>query len=298
MASRALTAVLLTLLCGPGLTNDDVPGVLRSIMIDGVERQWRLFVPDSYREEEPAPLLLEFHGTGATPESQMELSGLVSLAEDQGFLLALPVAKYPRAQDERLTWNVDLHEDAVDDVAFINALIDRLSEQYAIDPTRIYATGFSGGARMSSRLACDLADRIAAIGPVGGVRYPEDCTPARPVPVIAFHGKQDRINHYAVQPDSPDYWRMGVEDAIAGWVKNNGCAVPPDERPVADDEVRLSWPGCRDGADVVFYRSDSADHTWPGTPIAERFRGWLGDDAVSETAATQLIWAFFQAHPL
>ena len=286
------------MLASPVLVLADASKTVRTITIDGVERQWRLFVPSSYDNNVPAPLVLEFHGTGTTPESQAELSGLQALAEEQGFLIIMPAAKYPRTKDGLLTWNVDLHADAVDDVAFVAALIEQVTTQYSIDRARIFATGFSGGARMSSRLACDLADQVAAIGPVGGVRYPEDCAPSRPVPVITFHGRQDRINHYEHQPDSPDYWRMGVEDAVTGWVENNGCATQPDQRAVSNDEVRLSWPDCRDGADVVFYRSESADHTWPGTPVAERFQGWLGEDAVSETPATELIWAFFQAHPL
>ena len=79
---------------------------------------------------------------------------------------------------------------------------------------------------MSSRLACELSESIAASGPVAGVRYPEDCNPTRPVPVITFHGKNDTVNHYSHQVDSPDYWRMGVEDAIGGWVKKNTIFVP------------------------------------------------------------------------
>jgi polyhydroxybutyrate depolymerase len=290
-------AALLGLLAGPGCALEN-PAKNHTLVVDGVEREWILLVPAAYRAWNPAPLVLEFHGTGATPESQMELSGLSALAEQEGFLLVAPLAKYPRASDKRLTWNVDLHADAVDDVAFVAALIKHLAAQYSVDTDRIYATGFSGGARMSSRLACDLSRMVAAIGAVGGVRFPEDCAPARPVPVIAFHGRKDSINHYALQPDSPDYWRMGVEDAIAGWVTNNGCAAQPDQQAMSDDDARLSWPGCRDGAHVVFYRSESAGHTWPGTPVADRFVNWLGAKSVSELPATQLIWAFFEAHPL
>jgi len=281
-----------------GLAADDAQPPLESLTVGGVERQWQLRVPSGYRDSLPLPLVLELHGTGGTPERQMRLSGLSVLAEEEGFLLAAPVAMYPRAKDGMLTWNVDLHPDAVDDVAFIAALIDHISDHYAVDPTRIYATGFSGGARMSSRLACDLADRVAAIGAVGGLRYPEDCQPARPVPVIAFHGRQDRVNHYVYQPDSPDYWRMGVEDALSGWVRHNGCAPRPQLAILSISDVRLAYPDCQDNAEVIFYRSEVADHTWPGSPLAGRMREYLGEDSVSDVPATTLIWNFFRAHSL
>lgn len=298
MAPRLLMVALLGLCCTPGLAREDVPGELRSIMVDGVERQWQLLVPESYRDDEPAPLVLEFHGTGATPESQMKLSGLPALAEAQGFLLVAPVAKYPRAQDDRLTWNVDLHADAVDDVAFVTALLDHVTEQYAVDPARIYAVGFSGGARMSSRLACDLSGRIAAIGAVAGLRYPEDCQPSRPVPVIAFHARKDVINHYEHQSNSPDYWRMGVEEALTGWMWNNGCNPEPEVERLTVNDTRFAYTGCRQGADVVFYRSEVANHTWPGTPLAGGIREQWGEESVSDVPATALTWAFFASHPL
>ena len=282
----------------PAVALDDTSGALRTLTVDGVEREWQILVPDSYRDGERVPLVLEFHGTGATPESQTELSGFPALAKEQGFLLVAPVARYQRVQDQRLTWNVDLHDDAVDDVAFIDALLDRVSAQYAVDPARIYAVGFSGGARMSSRLACDLSDRIAAISAVAGLRFPEDCQPSRPVPVIAFHGRKDVINHYEHQPNSPDYWRMGVEDALTGWIGNNGCNARPKVERLGNNDARLAYVDCRQGANVTFYRSELANHTWPGTPLADGIRERWGPETVSDVPATTLTWAFFASHPM
>ena len=223
---------------------------------------------------------------------------MAALAKEQGFLLVAPVARYQRVQDQRLTWNVDLHDDAVDDVAFIDALLDRVSAQYAVDPARIYAVGFSGGARMSSRLACDLSDRIAAISAVAGLRFPEDCQPSRPVPVIAFHGRKDVINHYEHQPNSPDYWRMGVEDALTGWIGNNGCNARPKVERLGNNDARLAYVDCRQRANVTFYRSELANHTWPGTPLADGIRERWGPETVSDVPATTLTWAFFASHPM
>ena len=269
-----------------------------SVSIDGVERTWRMFVPDQYKEGIALPLVLDFHGTGSPPEQQSQWSEFEILAAKEGFLVASPAAKFILSGDGRLTWNVDRIADGVDDVEFIQKLIAAIVSQYSVDSKRIYATGFSGGGRMSSRLACEFSESIAAIGPVAGIRYPEDCNPVRPVPVITFHGKSDMVNHYTHQADSSDYWRMGVEDALGGWVTRNGCADNYMEEPVSATVSRLSYSGCEDGADIVFYRSEDAGHTWPGSPAAKALQEYGLGITNSEIPATILIWSFFESHPL
>jgi polyhydroxybutyrate depolymerase len=273
---RSLSTIIPILVACLAVADDTKGERIESITIDGVERIWRMYVPPDYEEGGPRALILDFHGTGSNPERQARLSRFESLAAEFGFLVARPEAKYPRKKE----------------------MIRQISVQYSVDPRRIYATGFSGGGRMSSRLACDLSDVFAAIGPVAGVRYPEDCNPLRPVPLITFHGKKDNINHYEHRSDSPDYWRMGVEAAIAGWVRNNGCVGKPSEQPVTSTVVRVTYGECKQGGDIVFYRSEDAGHTWPGSPeagaLAARGRGKT-DSAID---ASKLTWQFFEGHLL
>src|SRR3972149_6035846 len=83
----------------------------------------------------------------------------------------------------------------VDDVGFVRALIDELATLINIDPGRVYATGFSNGAIMVYRLACELSDRIAAIGPVAATQILDDqeaCHPGRSVPGLHFTGTAGR----------------------------------------------------------------------------------------------------------
>ena len=54
----------------------------------------------------------------------------------------------------------------VDDVVFVNALVDELEGRLCIDPTREYVTGKSNGAGMSTFLACQPDVRFAAVAPV------------------------------------------------------------------------------------------------------------------------------------
>lgn len=270
---------------------------LQSITVDGEQRQWRIYLPSGYAKDDLIPLVLNFHGSSSSPQAQADLSAFEKLAQLKGFMVVTPAAKYA-PQGGGVTWNVDKIEGAVDDVAFIRQLIAHLKQQYSIDPARVYATGFSGGARMSSRLGCDLSKIIAAIGPVAGVRYPEDCQPSRPMPVITFHGKKDTVNHYEHQDNSAPYWRMGVQDALAGWIKNNQCQQPATEKVITADVTMLSYTKCQQGADIVFYRSADAGHTWPGSAQANVMAKFGLGNTDSATSATELIWQFFVAHPL
>jgi polyhydroxybutyrate depolymerase len=271
---------------------------LHSITVDGVQRDWRIYVPTTYSKETLIPMVLNFHGTSGTPNGQASLTGFEKLAELKGFIVVTPAGKYTN-EGGRVTWNVDKNQGAVDDVAFIRQLIEHIKQQYSIDPIRVYATGFSGGARMSSRLGCDLSQTVAAIGPVAGVRYPEDCHPSRPVPVITFHGKKDRVNHFELQENSPPYWRMGVNAALDGWIKNNQCQLPATKETLNAEVTKISYLKCQQQGDIVFYRSEEANHIWPGSPDHEvRARYGLLNNTPSDIPATELIWQFFVAHPL
>src|SRR5205814_3358644 len=82
------------------------------------------------------------------------------------------------------------------DLQFVRNLLDELDRTLCVDDRRIYATGYSNGAFLSSAIACVLADRVAAIAPVAGVLSLPGCAPSRPIPVIAFHGTADPIVTY------------------------------------------------------------------------------------------------------
>ena len=259
-------------------------------------REYRIYVPHFYSPKVAIPLVFNFHGTGNSPEMQEGLSGFEKLADKEGFVVVTPLALFKNSDDEPITWNVN-KKPGPNDVQFISALLNRLHEQLHIDKKRIFATGFSGGARMSSRLGCDLSDTIAAIGPVAGIRFPSDCQPTRAMPVITFHGKKDRVNHYVHSEESPPYWVMGVEDALAGWVKNNACPTSR-EKALSDSVILVDYEACKENADVVFYRSSEAGHTWPGNPIPQKLMQFGLGKTEENLNATALIWQFFKAHPL
>src|SRR5258706_3847373 len=132
-----------------------------TIMHDGLQRDYILYVPASYVPGTPAPLVLNFHGYTSNAFEQMFYGDFRPIADTAGFLIVHPNGTVDQLGNQH--WNVGWGTSTVDDVGFTNALIDSLSAQYDINQDRVYSTGMSNGGFMSYKLACDLSNRIAAI---------------------------------------------------------------------------------------------------------------------------------------
>jgi len=155
---------------------------------------------------------------------------------------------------------------------------------------------------MAYRLAAEMADRIASIAPVAGPMALAAIAPARPVPVLHFHGTLDQFTPLEGGVGRRSVTRVShrpVVEGILDWVHANGCPPEPrrDPIPCSDEGItveRFTWGPGRDGAEVLYYRLDGGGHTWPGRPPDSFF---LGPCALS-LDANRLIWEFFQRHPL
>lgn len=250
---------------------------------NGVERSYMLYVPDN-ASAEGAPLVFSFHGSGGVPQQQINISGFDQLSDLFGFISVFPAGAYTNTVTVR-SWNANIDE-GVDDVQFTRDIIEDVASKVAIDRKRIYTSGFSGGARMSSRLACELSDILAAAAPVDGLQYPDGCTLKRPIPMLSFHGKADQTNHYVLSPDSRPYWRMGVETAIDKWRQANACSMKNDADRISQEVTFYQWSDCLGAAEIQFYLTDNGGHTWPGA------------DDNEDINASELIWEFFSRHSL
>ena len=259
------------------------------------ERFFLAYIPTTYDDSDPVPLVLNFHGSRSNPFAQMAYSNLTPLAEEEGFIVAFPFGEYGKERGVH-SWNADKDPAGVDDVQFSRDIVADLEKRLSIDRKRIYVTGFSGGARMASRLACDLDKTVAAVAPVAGVQYPLDCQASRAVPLIVFHGKQDLVNTYVHTSLSRDYWRTGVEESLDGWVQKNGCNNVTETTPISKVVTRIAWEDCRDESEIIFYSIENGGHTWPGSPIVMT-QPWSGETN-QDIVAVQLIWDFFKDHPL
>ena len=156
------------------------------IKVGNQQRKFLLRIPDSYTGKSLVPLLFDFHGSASTAFDQVSYSDFEEIAEEKGFILVAPAGLH--MSNGRVSWNTTQDPSSVDDIELVKVLVTTISEKLAIDKKRIFASGMSGGARMISRIACELSDTFAAIAPVAGIQFPNDCTPFRAMPVITFHG--------------------------------------------------------------------------------------------------------------
>jgi polyhydroxybutyrate depolymerase len=274
-----------------------------SIAVNGVHRTYVLHVPEHVTGS--VPLILAFHGHGGDGAQQARLTGFDALADRYGFIVA-----YPDGIDRAWNDGRPVNAKGPDDLAFAAALVDDLEHRYSIDPARVYATGFSNGAVFSNYLACNQADRFAAIAPVSGpmpVVDEPNCHPQRAVSFLEINGTNDPI----VPFDGGQVVLAGMDRGLvlsfaqtgAFWAKNAGCSVRPTVTPLpaiappdGTSVTRSSFSDCRPGTGVEEYAVSGGGHTWPGGPqyLPKLFVG----TASRQLDASETIVQFFLAHPM
>lgn len=267
-----------------------------SIEHDGVTRTFRVHVPPSYDADAPTPLVLMFHGGFGSGRQLENGSGMSVVADREGFL-----AVYPDGTGAVRTWNGGgccnpAARENVDDVGFVDALLDHLESELCVDRARVFSSGMSNGGILSHRLACELSDRIAAIAPVAGTIMIDPCTPTRPVHVMQIHGTDDGHvpweGGFGCGPSGADY--TSVPDTLEGWRTRNACDATTTETFAMGDGTCDGYEGCADGGDTWLCAIEGGGHSWPGTPRDAELVECPEDGAVSTTFfASDAIWRFF-----
>ncbi len=253
-------------------------------------RSVRVHVPASYAPSVRTPIVINLHGYSYDGLGQARVSKLLALSDAQGF-----IAVHPEGHHIPRGWNGGVccgsaASSGTNDSAWIGTVIDALEAKVCVDTDRVFAMGLSNGAFMAHRLACELSDRIAAIGAVAGVVGIPGCNPPRPVPVIHVHGTSDNTIPYnggGFNNNEP------VATTINRWSTHNGCTAAPATTFENGDATCVTRGGCTAGADVTLCTIEGGGHQWPGGESIGILSGTKSDDL----DATAAIWAFFAAHP-
>jgi polyhydroxybutyrate depolymerase len=281
-----------------------VPGAIPTA--DGRSRTYRLYVPRSLADGAAAPLLVALHGGGGTGEQFQRTAGFDGLAEANRFLVAYPDGVGTGLGEARLrTWNAGTccgaaAQQKVDDVGFIRALIASVTATRAVDPRRIYAIGHSNGGMLAYRLACELGDRVAAVGVQSSALLIDNCQPSSPVSLAHIHGTGDdnvpidggRGARGVAGVDFPPARPSAAEVAMA-----DTCA--PDPSTATDsgnpDLVVSTWTGCPPGVGVELIAVAGASHAWMGHDRGPIVEGLVGDP-YPDLDSSRALWAFVAAH--
>ncbi|MEO8876252.1 MAG: alpha/beta fold hydrolase [Polyangiaceae bacterium] len=279
---------------GDSATNRGDGGGSSSALV--AARPYNFKVPSGYDKTKATPLVILLHGYGASGVEQEAYFQLGPQADADTFLYAYPDGTLDSSG--KRYWNAD---DAccaflgpkVDDVAYVNAIIDDVESKYNVDTKRVFVIGHSNGAFMSHRLACDSSDRIAAIVSLAGAVWndPSECTPSSKISVLDVHGDADMTIAYGggtVATGVPNY--PGELATMATWAGKNGCSgaltgnastLDLDSLLAGSETTEQAYAGCPTGIDVALWTIHGGSHI---------------PNLTHPTWATS-VFGFFKAHP-
>jgi len=282
-----------------------------SITVGGLERTYHLYLPASYEPSKSLPVVFLFHGGGGTGEGmeKLTLGGLNRIADREGFIVLYPDGIEKHWNDGRGLQVYRAHRENIDDVGFISALIEHLIRTLNVDSNRIYAAGISNGGQFSQRLACELSDRIAAIGVVA-IQLPEHlpsvCAPKRPVSILMMPGTEDPLvpwegGEIGFRKGRKFGRVLSVSESIKFWTTKNQCPPTPvithepDRDPKDGTRVRQEVYGpCNQETEVLLYTIEGGGHAWPGGD--QYLPVWMIGRTSMDIDANEAIWEFFKRH--
>jgi len=256
----------------------------QTIVHDGMNREYILYVPNSYDGTSSIPLLLNFHGFGGSASQFMQEADMRSLAEADTFILVYPQGS---CLDGSSHWNPcptgGDNKSTADDVGFVEAMISEISSQYNLDMERIYAAGYSNGGMMAYGLANYKSDLIAAVASVSGTML--NCTgpTSHPMPVVHLHGTSDGVVSYNGSND----WNS-VQSTLDYWINFNNTVSTPivniDNTGAMAIEHYVYDQG-DNSVSVEHYKYIGGDHVWYNEP-------YQGQNA------SNLVWSFMSKYDI
>ena len=254
----------------------------QTIVHDGMNREYILYVPNSYDGTSSIPLLLNFHGFGGSASQFMQEADMRSLAEADTFILVYPQGS---CLDGSSHWNPcptgGDNKSTADDVGFVEAMISEISSQYNLDMERIYAAGYSNGGMMAYGLANYKSDLIAAVASVSGTML--NCTgpTSHPMPVVHLHGTSDGVVSYNGSND----WNS-VQSTLDYWINFNNTVSTPIVNIDSTGGMTIEhyvYDQGDNSVSVEHYKYIGRDHVW----FNELYQG---------QNASNLVWSFMSKY--
>ena len=248
----------------PGCTLDSTDGTVTRTL---GSRSYELHVPAGLSGAE-VPLLLSLHGFGSSGRQDELSTGWSGFADSHNFIVAYPNG---RPSSYSGAWNP--YSSSSPDVGFLRQVVDDIATRWCVDARRVHVDGWSNGAVMSQRVACEAADKFASVTSYGGgtptLASTLACEPSRPISVGLFAGQYD-------------FTYAGLAQNTSEWLDYDDCSPTPVH--TTDAHGTLDSYSCAAGTQVLSRVVSNTSHNWPFGAQAEDQRNRM--------------WAFFHAHPL
>lgn len=287
--------MLSALLLGVGIANSapaappPVAGVTHGELVQAgnSKRSYRLFVPQGLAAGKPAPLVIALHGGLGTGDIFAKQTGFDAVAQRQGFVVA-----YPDGLGKVFNAGRCCGKAQADDVGFVRALVADLKTRLPIDAKRVYGMGFSNGAMLVHRVACEAPEVFAAIAPVAGGIMVDRCPSKQPVSALLIQGRLDkRIPWEGGVFDGTR--RPSMAEVVQSIASRGQCG--PEMSLVSETPTAQCWSRrCTGGVALQWCGLPTVGHQWAGG--ATYFPRLLGPNTADfDTSAA--IGAFFAQLP-
>lgn len=233
----------------------------QTIFHNGINREYVLYVPNSYDGKSAVPLLFNFHGFGGSASEFLNYADMRAEAESDTFILAYPQGS---CLDGSSHWNAcptgEDNKSNVDDFGFVKSMIHEISSQYNVDMERIYAAGYSNGGMMAYGLANYNSELFAAVASVSGAML--DCIgpTSHPMPVLDLHGTSDEVLPYNGNSD----W-SSTQNTLDHWVNFNNTNTTPTVNSENSGGITIEHYVYNQGdslTSVEHYKYIGGDHDW------------------------------------
>lgn len=264
-----------------------------TLTVDGKERT-AIIVNDAPNDPK-RPAVLVLHGGMGSAAQMREKSGFDSVAAANSF-----VAVYPQGTNiggKRHAWNTGylLRRQIrdTDDIAYLDALIDRLVQVHGVDPARIFMTGGSNGGMMTFLYAVKRPERLAAAAPVVASMFTFGVKPASPVPMLIINGAKDKevpleggMSENTIVRVAQSAPFKPVREVVDFWVQANASHLQPTTTTVGT-VTTTTYAATEGGAMTQFIVDSQGGHGWPGTQALRQ------DNAPIAFSGAKRVWEFF-----
>ena len=257
---RILAAVALLGVIGCSQTTAADTG--HHITVGGVRRTWSEYRPP-HLPAGPVPVVVMFHGLNAIPGDMLNPIGMAAEADRDGFVVALP-------QGLNRAWNAGscCGNSTSDDITFVLQMVSSMVARKVADPTRVYAAGFSNGAMLAYRVACQLSTAFAGVAVVEGTMT-APCPNHPPINLLVVHQLGDKIVPYSgTSSPIPSLGvtapLVSVPDSIIKFEKSEGCLTPNLVSGLPKAVV-----DCPGGVRVELDAIPGGSHVWPADATPE-----------------------------
>lgn len=243
---------------------------IQTLTYDGLDRTVYVHMPPSYTEGQSMPLVLVLHPFASSGKAIAALTGFDTSADEQGFIVAYPDSYDLRWDDGRSTYSPLPETDSVDDLGFINYLIDELTATYAINEQQIYLVGSGNGGLMAYRVACESPERFAKVVISSALiwNYHEELCPTTataPISMLMMIGGNDFYyplegRNINTDDSTPPLRVQSMGDTLRFWGERNGCDVN-DFEIFTEPDIRL-YQNCRNETSLAFLSIENAGNNW------------------------------------